>query len=238
MNLTDEILGAYVDGELDAPQRAEVSAAMLADPSIARRIERLRAVQNELLAAFSHVTQEPIPQRLLDAVQKTPPRAVKRFPQARWSWPELSAIAATLVVSTVLGYFLLRSPDGDLFARQHGALMARGALAAALSTQLVSEQTWDAKVHIGFSFRDKQGAYCRTFGVQSAEPVAGMACRANTGWRVEVLAQNELPPLGDAQPAAGSLPATVLRAVENKIAGDPLDAAGEAAARQSNWGAR
>ena len=248
MNVSDETLGAFVDGELDAAQRAEVEAAIAADPEVSQRVERLRAVQNELLTAFSGTTQEPVPQRLLDTVMQTPPRGVvadladaraAKRPNAwrSWQWGELGAIAATLGVVTLFGYFFLRSPEGDLMMKRQGVLLARGALAEALSTQLASEQARDATVRIGLSFRDQQGEYCRTFAVQGGRNLAGLACHESVGWHVQTVVRNERPigGPGGAHPAGSALPAEVLRAVEEKIAGDPLDAAAEVAARQSKW---
>jgi hypothetical protein len=249
MNPSDETLGAYVDGELDTAQRAQVEAAIACDVDIAKRVERLRAVLNQLLAAFSSTAQEPVPQRLLDTAMQAPPQAAvadlaqaraARQPVRNWQWGELSAIAATLVVVMLFGYFLLRSSDADLIVKRQGVLLARGTLAEALSTQLASEQARDATVRIGLSFRDKQGDYCRTFAVQDGRDLAGLACRESAGWHVQTLVRNEAPigGSGGPEPAGNALPAEVLRAVEEKITGEPLDTAGEAAALRSKWGAR
>lgn len=246
MSISDETLGAYIDGELPAAERAGIEAAIRADAEIALRLDRLRAVQNELQAAFSSTVHEPVPQHLIDAVKKHAPsasvvdlaraRAIKNPTQRRWNWGELGAIAATLVVGTVLGYFLLHLPAAGLLIQQQGMLFARGALADALSHQLVREQPHEASVRIGISFRDLQGNFCRTFALHDRN-LTGLACRENQGWHVQALARNEPSTgTGSAEPAGSAMPAAVLRAVEAKIVGDPLDAAGELAARRSNWG--
>jgi hypothetical protein len=256
MNYVDETLGAYVDGELDASQRAEFEAAMAADPALAQRIERLRILRNELLTAFSGATQEPVPRHLLDLVHSpdvhasvvTAPgsgrlanmareRAARAgAPRRSWAWPEWSAVAASLVMGMMLGHTFLQAPDAGLRMTAQGRLLARSDLAQALSTQLASEQARDAAVRIGLSFRDKGGSYCRTFALQRGHSLAGLACRENEGWRVQVLAQADHPPGGGAEPAASAMPPAVLSAVEAEISGAPLDAAAEAAARQSKWG--
>jgi len=65
MTITEAILMAYVDGELEPGARAQVEAAMAADPDIARRIARHRAFRDRLRASFDEVMEEPVPDRLL-----------------------------------------------------------------------------------------------------------------------------------------------------------------------------
>jgi anti-sigma factor RsiW len=72
MTLSDEILMAYADGELDAAQRAEVEAAMAADPDVARRVERHRALRRQFSATYDRVLLETVPDRLIAATRKTP----------------------------------------------------------------------------------------------------------------------------------------------------------------------
>jgi anti-sigma-K factor RskA len=246
MSISDETLGAYVDGELDAAQRAEVEASMAQNPEIAQRLERLRATQNKLLAAFSAVTQEPVPERLLNVLEPKASAPVANLAEARerarrpklgWTWTEMSALAASVLVGVILGYFLLRSPGSGFSNLQQGQLLVRGDLAQALSNQLASEQPRESPVRIGLTFRDKGGDYCRSFALRGSRDMAGLACRESGGWRVATLAQTQLTSSG-AEPAGSALPPEVLKAIEERIAGEPLDAAAESAARRSSWGSR
>ncbi|WP_460826233.1 anti-sigma factor family protein, partial [Massilia terrae] len=61
MNISDDVLMAYADGELEAPQRAEVEQAMRADPKVAAAVERHRALRADVFAAFAGVLDEPVP---------------------------------------------------------------------------------------------------------------------------------------------------------------------------------
>lgn len=91
-----------------------------------------------------------------------------------------------------------------------------------------------ATVQIGISFRSKQGHYCRTFSRQDSASAAGLACHETGGWTVQILAHDVHPPGGNRyRQAASVLPAPVLRAVDDAIGGDPLDATAEAQARAS-----
>src|SRR3546814_18311004 len=54
------------------------------------------------------------------------------------------------------------APAADI-ASEQGRLIASGALAKALDSQLASNQPQNARVRIGLSFRDREGRYCRSF---------------------------------------------------------------------------
>ena len=112
-------------------------------------------------------------------------------------------------------------------------VIARGALARALSEQLASAQKSDAPVRVGLTFLSKEGEYCRTFALEKSAS-AGLACSSGGEWRIPVIAQAERKS-GEYRTAAGELPPAVLRAVEERIQGSSLDAAAERAAQQRGW---
>ncbi|HYM43315.1 MAG TPA: hypothetical protein VET46_11180 [Steroidobacteraceae bacterium] len=246
MTFSDETLMAYADGELDAATRAAVEAAVAADPRLAQRIAQHRALRERLHTAFEPVLAEPVPQRLLAAARGTgEPRrtdnvialAGRRPP--RWSWPQWSAMAASLIVGVLLGPWLLRSAAPPApFDVSGGRLLAGGALARALSQQLASEQPAAAPVTIGISFRARRGGYCRTFVLHRGESLAGVACREGPSWQVMALAQSAASPgapAGGYRQAASALPPAVAGTLDELMEGDPLDGASEAAARAHGW---
>lgn len=241
MKFSDETLIAYVDGELDAATRAEFDAALAADAELAQRLKRHVALATHIHEAFDAVLDEPVPQHLLDAAGGRQPTAdvinlaqrrdAKQARGRRWSWPQWGAIAAGIVAGVAVGrYGAIESPQ---FVMDNGHVVARGALAHALSTQLASTQSADAAIKIGISFKAHSGEYCRTFIV--AKGAAGMACKDRNDWRVQVLAQPEAAGDGAYRMAASALPETLTRAVDAVIDGMPFDAEQEAAARRKAW---
>lgn len=245
MTFPDEVLMAYADGELDADTRAAVDAAMASDPDIARRIARHEALRSRVRSAFNKVLDEPVPARLLAAVRSEPadPRKNNSMPLRRrqvrsWAWPQWTAIAASLIVGVIAGRLAsVRTENSGPILTRDGRLLAAGALAAALSDRLAGDQTAADPVRIGVSFRSKSGEYCRTFALRRPAALAGLACRANDGWQVGVLARAESPDGGSGtyRQAASSMPPAVIAAVGDRIVGEPLDRRSEAAARARRW---
>ena len=247
MEPTDEILGAYVDGELDPAVREELEAAMATQPQLAARAQRMRDTKVRLSAAFGGVLQEPVPDRLARVLEShRESAAISDFERARaakaagsrrgWSWLEWSAIAASVALGMVIGHAVWNSSPGSGLLRQQGSeLIADGALADALRTQLASTQPAEAAVHVGLTFRARRnGAYCRTFTLSAGSGTAGIACQESDEWAVRALAGIERG-AGGAQQAGTALPPALLTIIESEIEGEPLDAAGERAALEKHW---
>ena len=245
MTFPDEVLMAYADDELDSHTRAAVDAAMASDPEVARRIAQHKALRARVRSTFDKVLDEPVPAGLLRTVAGEPagPRKTNVMPlrpwQTRhWTWPQWTAIAASLIVGVVVGRLALVDTDipGPIEMRG-GRVLAAGALADALSSQLAGDRAEAAPVRIGVTFRAKSGEYCRTFTLLQPAALAGLACRANGGWQLGVLARAEPPGGGSGtyRQAASSMPAAVVAAVNDRIAGEPLDRQSETAARGRHW---
>ena len=266
MKFSEEVLMAYVDGELEESARAAVEAAMAEDPQIARRVVRHRALRERLQSAFEPALREPVPARLLEAARNSPAGSAARQrgnessgktardrggetrqgpgnvirlrarAERRWSLPQWVALAASLVIGILAGRLAFRTGGSDAISTRNGRMMAGGLLADALTTQLASRQGAAQPVRIGVSFKSKSGQYCRTFSMH-APAVAGLACRAPDGWRLQVLAgaQEQGGPAGAYVQAASSTPPAVVAAVNQEISGEPLDARAETAARNRGW---
>ena len=276
MSIPDETLMAYADGELEPAQRADVEAALAADPKLAERVARHRALRRKLNAAFDPVLLETVPNTLVATVHTSPAaipgtasepgataergatvtdlrrvRAARAaeakgaaafarradLPRRPWTWFEWAAVAASIATGAVIAHLALRSPGGNRIGTEGGQLVAQADLADALSSQLAIDQPVDAPVQIGVSFKSKSGETCRTFTVKEQNVLGGLACHEGKEWRVQVLANAPAGAnsQGGYKPAGGSMPAAVLAAVEQQIEGEPLDAAGEAAARERAW---
>lgn len=217
MNITEDRLAAYVDGELDAAGREAVEAAASADPSLAARLAAHQSLRDKLSRAYDPVLEEPIPAALLAAAQRRaePPRHFGRM-------SAFAAMAACLAVGVLAGRATLPPPLTT------PEMMAQGRLAAALDEGLASAP--DGPVRLGVTFREHDGGFCRSFQTRGAQ---GLACRDGQAWRVQALAPSERQD-GPFR-TASSLPPALAAAIEARMAGEPLDAAAERAARDAHW---
>lgn len=242
MTVTDEELMAFVDGELDTARCEALRPAIAASADLSRRVAAQRALRDRLGRAFDPVLDEPVPSRLADLAARVRVDDIGTVARRRWSpaaWRSGLALAAGIALGVALGPALLQLAGGPPDIVASGAdLAAGGALADALSHRLASEQSASDPVILGISFRSASGEYCRTFiSRRGSGALAGMACRQDSAWRIDAL--QSLPfvpgnPSGYRQ-AAAQWPPLVLRAAEDSMAGDPLDADGEAAARDNGW---
>jgi hypothetical protein len=246
MSITDETLMAYADGELDDPARTAVERAMRSDPALAERVAQHQAMRADVFAAFAPIADEPVPPALLAAAMPDKVsdlgavRAARTESRRRWAWQEWGAIAASLSVGVLVGSLALGGGGGggngngaDLAVAQGpgGVPIAQGRLADALSNQLAGAPEAGA-IRIGISFAATDGALCRSF---IAGASAGLACRSGEQWKVAVLAEAEKSQGGDYRQAGSAMPATVLEAIDARIAGSALDAQAEQAAQQRGW---
>lgn len=254
MKIPDEVLAAYVDGELDGTERVRVEQAIAQDAQLAQRVAQQRALRERLRAAFNGVLQEAVPQRLAQAARLGAPSgpaqvidlARIRADRARRGGGQRQVktrrytIAACLVVGLMAGVLIQRlAAPGALTEFHDGSLLAHGALAHALNEQLASTASSGAQVRIGVTFRARSGNYCRTFALSGSRALAGLACRDQEHWQVLNLVAAEAASAGgngqNMRMASSNLPPALLQAVNERISGEPLNAAAEAKARNNGW---
>lgn len=220
----EESIIAYVDGELAPDARARFEAELAADPALAAETQRHQALARRVNAAYAGVLVEPLPSQLLAVASA----ANDPGGRGRGAWVPWAAAAASLAVGVLAGRAVLPQ-TGPLVVRD-GALVARGELARALSTQLSAQP---GVVKVGFSLRAPDGRYCRTFQSR-AEKLAGLACRQDGRWVARTVTAWSPPPVTAYRQAASETAPEVLAGVD-ALGGQPLDAVAERAARDRGW---
>jgi anti-sigma factor RsiW len=261
MSISETELLAYVDGELDAADRARVEAAIETDELLARRVATQRGLRARLNASYNAVLDEAVPQRLTEVLTRDSESGVgadeakvtdiataraERDAQAaraasaatavrRWSWREWSAVAASVTLGVLLGPAVMRQSQPLPFLEERGRIVAIGALNQELLQQVASDNVDDASSQVGVSFRAKDGRFCRSFSLRQGP--AGLACRERGDWVIEVLARGAGRAGSDAglRQAATAMPDVLRQAIEERIEGEPFDAAAEAQAIKKRW---
>jgi hypothetical protein len=140
-----------------------------------------------------------------------------------------------VLLGLAIGYGMWSQGSLPIGRGTAGTLVANGSLAGALSRQLAAEQAGAGAVHIGVSYLAKSGEYCRTFTLAGAERASGIACRHAAQWQIQALTQGGAAQGGTYRTAAAALPPMIAKMIEDQIQGEPLDKAGESAARQHEW---
>jgi hypothetical protein len=246
MKVTEEMLMAYADGELDAAERAQVEAAMAADPQLAQRVSAHQAMRRRLATGFASVLEEPVPERLASLARTAAAQSAtgqvlpfRRHAAAPRPWLQWGSLAASFVLGALVWQFGARQYLSAPIVERNGELVASGVLARALSNQLAADQAGSTPVQIGVSFLSKAGDYCRTFQLRGAAGAAGMACQRDAQWKLEVLTRTAGSTASPQyRQAASALPPAVLQAVSDAITGEPLDAGAEIRVRAQAWRAR
>lgn len=160
--VSDEILMAYADGELTPEECQALERLLRQDPVLRARLEPFIETRTQLASAFEHTLREPVPERLIAAIERARPSSaraslagfplggrIRAFIEAAASHlapggygvtPALAASMAALVVAGgavgwVAGRATSPSPPPQeiaLIAASGQDLVAAGALAQAL----------------------------------------------------------------------------------------------------------
>lgn len=238
--IDDDILMRRIDGEL-SPQEAErIDAAALADPAVAARLEamrRLRSVAKEAFPAAVDPRDQTLARLIAaGAVQPRSPLAGLRQALAEAFAPRRAALWGGLATAAFVGGVLLGPYFGEhqrsLAVGDGGALTDTG-LVRVLDTRLAADGPDSDGRSVGLTFQDDEDRWCRTFRADDAR-LAGLVCRRQDGWMMQVLAPTEGAP-GEVRTAGADTPDAVLTAVDAVISGETLDAAAETRARDAGW---
>lgn len=251
--LSDEILMAYADGELDADGIAMVEAAIQADPGIADRVAlfdlssqkladglgKAEPVSAELLAsvkaiaaaheAETHASDTPDSNVVAFQTSAEPPRTTQR-----WQLPLAASIA--LLAGLAIGPLLPWSGSDNEAQLARSGLAMTGLDTPGLTTALTSVASGEriiledgSGLEAIASFLDGAGALCREFELDqlSGQTLVSVACHQNTTWSLRFA-------VAAGQNDDGYAPASSLEALDGYLsaieAGEPLSVEAEAEA--------
>lgn len=226
VELNDDVLSAYLDGELDAQTRAAVASIAAGNPAVRRRIEELRAADVAMRAAF------PLEPSSAEDVARVRNSAIVPFPRntpkSKPSWP---AFAATAVAAALAG-FVVATPVMTTMAARTAAdpLMVSGGLGSALESQ-ASGATVDG-ARIVMTLKTADGRVCREFKrVDGARAQHGVACRGGSGWTLAALTET-VPAQPGYATASGD---DTIDGVLDQLGAVALEPGEEAALQRRGW---
>jgi hypothetical protein len=198
--LTQEILVAYVDGELPAAQSATVEAALTHDPAAREIMRRLQVSASIARRVSVDSLNEPLPAKLVEGI-RLKMSANRTAVRPRYISGPLLALAAS-VVALVLGatagylardmsggYSAAEAPDSDSLTSSYEATL-QGSLesggAPGLSVNYDSAGLGNGKITLGRGFKASFGSACREFSREETRGNTqltsnGIACRSSDG---------------------------------------------------------
>jgi hypothetical protein len=207
MTISDDILSALIDGELEAAEAERVEALIRREPMLAQRVQRLRLAQALTQEAFAPFASAPLKLRA----------AAGAFD----AWPRLAATAAIAIAAGAAGLVLGLALGGDgeerLFSLDAG-VVASAEVAAALDQTASGDAARRAGFEVAplYSFRDQEDRLCRAFRASVGESaIEAAACRQGDDWRLIALAPADAPVEGFSQ--AGGVSAAVIESAIGEV---------------------
>jgi hypothetical protein len=240
MGITDQLLMAYVDGELSPDLAALILSRMESEPDLLERLERHQRLRSEVSDAYGPVMVEPLPPDLAALlvqegakVAASTARLAQGFAFQGFGklWPMCAAVAAAAVIGVGLSEALHRN---DPVALSRGWIVASGPLARSLEHNLAADASGSG-ARIVASFEDRSGRYCRVFQARGGHE-DGVACKNDGRWQVVALANavGSEPP-GGSRLASSALAAPVATAMNQFQASSVLTPEQERQARTQQW---
>jgi hypothetical protein len=247
LDITDELLVAYIDDELHAAQRAMVNATLERDAALRRRAEEMRLSRELLREAFPLQSPETVPVRLDAAAERLAAVCTRQFRSARhpFSLRPKYAVAAAVAVFAVaaVAYFawqpVKRTPQKvTQLAQIEPGNPLHTLLESTPSAQLVEVPEDGATLIAILTFRANDGRFCREFEIlASARSSTGIACREKGQWLTEVRSSTvaALASSNYYTPAAGSDDPAIAAVVDKLMQGEPLGVEEEAQVLAAHW---
>lgn len=225
VKINDEILSAYIDGELTEENRIAVERASKKSSEVLKRIEEIRNIDDLFAKTYRAIDTTPVPENVLSTLQAfpqqrpnegvekvktTPPTNDNRQtakPKSFW----YIGLAASILLVMVLGFgrTLPISATNEeqanefIFAQQTaGVIGPENVLFNILENEhsgssVIINQSSEAIVWPIMTFRNSENNYCRQFNITtSTVGTQNIACReGNNIWAVKVSVEDSNPSL-------------------------------------------
>lgn len=247
----DELLGAWIDGELPRDEAERLERRLAEEPALADRLERMQAADRAAQRAFHAVDETPLPRRVLGLLQddgtgrreETPGKVVRlplRGPRRFFHMPATIAAGVALVAGFLIHDLIGPAAGPDLALTVTGTIAPGSDLDRVLETLPSAEPVTlidGANAEVVLTFRAAAGDWCRQFRVDAdAATMHGLACRQADGWRLATASFGAGTSGGTFGQAAGETPAALEASVRDRM-GDrgPLERQAEKEVISMGW---
>jgi hypothetical protein len=240
--ITDEILMAYVDGEVGSKEAKDIRKAMESDPEVLQRVEMFRESSAMLKGVYDEPMQERVAERLIDTVDdfrsriSVPPliERVLTFLHMPPNWKTAYALAASVVLLIGTGTVYLATNTTETDSNYYSAIFNDANLSRGLETtpsgKIISIGDRGVQIRPVATFLDKSNHYCRQYDVIAGQDkntllAQGIACRTKQGEWHTIISINLHPHSpGSSNIKAGYIPAggdNLINVMVSRIMGAP-----------------
>ena len=191
--MNDELLNAYLDGELDAEKRHLVELYLSQNVAASLRLEDLKHADDLLRDAIPRVSaaDDPIAKLIMTGERPRPRLRLVSSGMAMVQKPWVRALAS-MAAACVMGVFVGTALTGKHVASDIDARMTLGPQLSSILDQTPSGQrapVMGGDVEVALTLQTADGRYCRQYRVDSDNAEAdAVACRDNGRWRMIVQA--------------------------------------------------
>jgi hypothetical protein len=219
VELNDETLSAYLDGELDAEQTRAVEQSLASDAGARLRVARMRAADERLAKALPLAGADHFHEAMVARIQN----------HANLQQPTLRRrVVPWAMAAGVAGLFA-----GFLAGEANSpALQLATNITRTLDTAASGRTSADGLTKVILSFRNGDSQYCRVFETTGSSGGEGLACQSDGRWQLRAW-DGTSPATDGFHPAgASALIDTAVDALQGSAA---LNEAEELAALSHNW---
>ena len=111
MNIDDVKLQLYVDGELDQKESKEIEDLIANNPSIKKKVDEYRQINNLLFEKYKSIEQENIPQKTINILMQEKKSFFKKLFSYEIKLVNALASVAVLVVVVTISNFSFKSKN-------------------------------------------------------------------------------------------------------------------------------
>lgn len=240
MIFNDEMLSAYLDGELNDVQNEQLESALEHDETLRERLESFAAVDTFLQDGLSHIDSDYSEEAYTQIITPTAQNASNH---RNFRVLALAACALFVVgIGTILTSNLLAPRQGSAPVLIAQSLAQDHALYTLLENTLSAntialDVNAELRGKVVLSFQNQDGAFCRHFQVeQTGKTYEGVGCRSRQNWAVKLIAETaDQPDPATYKTASTSGSEAVESLIDEIITGLPLTLEDEKIQIQSEW---
>ena len=123
MNMDDVKLQLYIDGELDQKETKEVEDIIKTNPSIRKKVEEYRQINNLLFEKYKSIEQENIPQKTVDLLIKEKESFFKKMFDYEIRLVNALATAAVLLIIVTISNYNFNNNTENLNAKNKTSIL-------------------------------------------------------------------------------------------------------------------